>query len=61
MSTEIFLNQIKNFNNYDIVIASEVIEHVNNRNLFLSDISNLCRSEALLFLLQSINLLWGYF
>ena len=38
----------KFFNNYDIVIASEVIEHVNNRNLFLSDISNLCRSGGII-------------
>ena len=29
---------------FDLVVASEVIEHVNNRKLFLSDISNLCRT-----------------
>ena len=31
-------------NKFDLVIASEVIEHVNNRKIFLSDISNLCRA-----------------
>ena len=33
----------KVLNKFDLVIASEVIEHVNNRKIFLSDISNLCR------------------
>ena len=32
---------------FDIVIASEVIEHVNERKIFLSDISKLCRSGGL--------------
>ena len=32
---------------FDVVIASEVIEHVNNRSLFLSDISKLSRSGGL--------------
>ena len=37
-----------NFNErFDIVIASEVIEHVDNRILFLSDISKLSRSGGL--------------
>ena len=34
-------------NKFDLVIASEVIEHVNNRKIFLSDISNLCRPGGL--------------
>ena len=34
-------------NKFDIVIASEVIEHVNERKVFLSDISKLCRSGGL--------------
>ena len=33
----------KVINKFDLVVASEVIEHVNNRKSFLSDISNLCR------------------
>jgi len=37
----------KVFNNFDLVIASEVIEHVYDRNVFLSDISNLCRPGGL--------------
>ena len=49
MSTGDLLNSNKKFlNNFDLVIASEVIEHVNNRNLFLSDISNLCRSGGII-------------
>ena len=32
---------------FDLVIASEVIEHVYNRKIFLSDISNLCRPGGL--------------
>ena len=32
---------------FDIVVASEVIEHVDNRSLFLSDISKLSRSGGL--------------
>ena len=34
-------------NQFDIIIASEVIEHVNNRDLFLSDISKLCKPGGL--------------
>jgi len=41
-------NKKKFVNSFDIVIASEVIEHVNNRNIFLSDISNLCRPGGLI-------------
>ena len=37
----------KTLNKFDLVIASEVIEHVNDRNSFLSDISNLCRPGGL--------------
>ena len=37
----------KYLNKFDIVIASEVIEHVNERKVFLSDISKLCRSGGL--------------
>jgi len=39
--------QQKGLKKFDIVVASEVIEHVNNRKLFLSDISNLCCSGGL--------------
>ena len=34
-------------NQYDIIIASEVIEHVSNRALFLSDIAKLCKPGGL--------------
>ncbi len=37
----------KVLNKFDMIIASEVIEHVNNRKFFLSDIANLCRSGGL--------------
>ena len=37
----------KFLNKFDLVIASEVIEHVNERKIFLSDISKLCRSGGL--------------
>jgi len=37
----------KVLNKFDLVIASEVIEHVYNRKIFLSDISNLCRPGGL--------------
>ena len=37
----------KHLNKFDLVIASEVIEHVYNRKIFLSDISNLCRPGGL--------------
>ena len=33
----------KVLNKFDLVVASEVIEHVNNRKIFLSNISDLCR------------------
>ena len=44
----------KTLNKFDIVIASEVIEHVYNRKIFLSDISNLCRPGGLV-VFTSIN------
>ena len=37
----------KALNKFDLVIASEVIEHVYDRRIFLSDISNLCRPGGL--------------
>ncbi len=37
----------KFLNKFDIVIASEVIEHVNERKIFLSDVSKLCRPGGL--------------
>jgi 2-polyprenyl-6-hydroxyphenyl methylase / 3-demethylubiquinone-9 3-methyltransferase len=43
-TSELIDSKKKNFiSKFDIVIASEVIEHVNNREKFLSDISKLCR------------------
>lgn len=36
-----------NENKFDLIIASEVIEHVYDREIFLSDISNLCRTGGL--------------
>jgi ubiquinone biosynthesis O-methyltransferase len=52
MSTgDLVKDKSKSFLNYfDIVIASEVIEHVSDRNTFLSDISSLCRSGGLIVL-----------
>ena len=38
----------KFLNKFDIVIASEVIEHVNERKIFLSDVSKLSRSGGLI-------------
>ena len=42
------IEEEKNLNKFDLVIASEVIEHVNDRKSFLSDISNLCRLGGLI-------------
>jgi len=52
MSTgDLVKDKSKSFLNYfDIVVASEVIEHVSDRNTFLSDISSLCRSGGLIVL-----------
>ena len=41
------IKEEKILNKFDLVIASEVIEHVYNRKIFLSDISNLCRPGGL--------------
>ncbi len=41
------IKEEKALNKFDLVIASEVIEHVYNRRVFLSDISNLCRPGGL--------------
>ena len=41
------IEEEKNLNKFDLVIASEVIEHVSDRKSFLSDISNLCRPGGL--------------
>ncbi len=38
----------KFLNKFDIVVASEVIEHVNERKIFLSDVSKLSRSGGLI-------------
>ena len=47
-TTDLLKNKKEKFlNKFDIVIASEVIEHVNERKVFLSDISKLCRSGGL--------------
>ena len=47
-TTDLLKNEKEKFSNkFDIVIASEVIEHVNERKVFLSDISKLCRSGGL--------------
>ena len=47
-TTDLLKNDKKKLlNKFDIVIASEVIEHVNERKVFLSDISKLCRSGGL--------------
>ena len=47
-TTDLLKNEKEKFlNKFDIIIASEVIEHVNERKVFLSDISNLCRSGGL--------------
>ena len=47
-TTDLLRNEKEKFlNKFDIVIASEVIEHVNERKVFLSDISKLCRSGGL--------------
>ena len=42
------IKEQKTLNKFDLVIASEVIEHVNDRMTFLSDISNLCRPGGLI-------------
>ena len=41
------IKEEKALNKFDLIIASEVIEHVYDRRIFLSDISNLCRPGGL--------------
>ncbi len=41
------IKEEKILNKFDLVIASEVIEHIYSRKIFLSDISNLCRPGGL--------------
>ena len=50
LTTSELLRSKKNkfLNKFDIVIASEVIEHVNERKIFLSDVSKLSRSGGLI-------------
>jgi 2-polyprenyl-6-hydroxyphenyl methylase / 3-demethylubiquinone-9 3-methyltransferase len=48
-TSELIESKKENFiSKFDIVIASEVIEHVNNRSKFLSDISKLSRPGGLI-------------
>ena len=49
----------KALNKFDLVIASEVIEHVYDRRIFLSDISNLCRPGGLVIFTTINNSLLG--
>ncbi len=48
------IKEQKTIDKFDLVIASEVIEHVYDRKRFLSDISNLCRPGGLV-VFTSIN------
>ena len=49
ISTSKFLKKYNNLK-FDVVIASEVIEHVNNRSKFLSDLSNLLKDRGLIII-----------
>ena len=49
----------KVLNKFDLVIASEVIEHVYDRRKFLSDISNLCRPGGLVIFTTINNSILG--
>jgi 2-polyprenyl-6-hydroxyphenyl methylase/3-demethylubiquinone-9 3-methyltransferase len=53
------IKEEKAINKFDLVIASEVIEHVNDRRIFLSDISNLCRPGGLVIFTTINNSLLG--
>ncbi len=53
------IKEEKALNKFDLVIASEVIEHVNDRRIFLSDISNLCRPGGLVIFTTINNSLLG--
>ena len=49
ISTSKFLKKYNNLK-FDVVIASEVIEHVNDRSKFLSDLSNLLKDRGLIII-----------
>ena len=49
ISTSKFLKTHKDLK-FDVVIASEVIEHVNNRSKFLHDLSNLLKDRGLIII-----------
>ena len=53
------IKEEKALNKFDLVIASEVIEHVYDRRIFLSDISNLCRPGGLIIFTTINNSLLG--
>ena len=53
------IKEEKALNKFDLVIASEVIEHVNDRRIFLSDISNLCCPGGLIIFTTINNSLLG--
>ncbi len=53
------LEKEKVINKFDLVVASEVIEHVKNRKSFLSDISKLCRRGGLIVFTTINNSLLG--
>ena len=53
------IKEEKALNKFDLVIASEVIEHVYDRRIFLSDISNLCRPGGLVIFTTINNSLLG--
>ena len=53
------IKEEKALNKFDLVIASEVIEHVYDRRKFLSDISNLCRPGGLIIFTTINNSLLG--
>ena len=61
ISTNNFIESEKRkvINKFDLVVASEVIEHVNDRRSFLSDISNLCRPGGLVVFTTINNSLIG--
>jgi 2-polyprenyl-6-hydroxyphenyl methylase/3-demethylubiquinone-9 3-methyltransferase len=51
--------QKKVLDKFDLIIASEVIEHVYNRKIFLSDISKLCRPGGVIVFTTINNSLLG--
>ena len=59
-TSELLKTKKENFlNKFDIVVASEVIEHVNERKIFLSDISKLCRCGGLVVFTTINNSFFG--